>query len=727
VHEVIESARVLEEVVETAHDAEDTKGEDPDTDDGDDGRLSAHEPAKEREEGGEHIDDQDGAGQLPRRDRRPEGAVGTGDEDEPVLSERDLEEEDGVHPSEVLHDTAVLALGEHGGQGDPGADGKDDTEEHGHTPELGEVPLDGSLGEGRVIVGDGEGGDIGENGDEDDELNVKRLVQDGDPETKEDLEMDGQSDTVDNVGVHAVENLAGSLESIDDGAETRSQEDDISGGAGSVRGTLDGNTGIGLLQGWGIVDTVTSHGNEVTTLLENLDDVVLVLGEDLSESISGLDEIVNLGTGHVTTTTETETLSVVDVGTETELAGGFTGYTDGITSQHLDGETESLGFVDGAGSIVTRGVRAGHDTENLPLAFAALAGNTEGTETTGSELSDLVLVGLVDVLWDGVVFLDGLQDEKGSALDTDDALALGRLDDGLDLLGDGIEGVELNNLVLGEDRLGAGVEAESLEEGLVDGIDTFLLAGGGQTGGQHEVIGLDTLDGEWLGEGELVLGERTGLVRAENLDTSKRLNGGQLLDDGLLLGEVSSSDGHGGGDDSGETDGDTNDGDGQGELEDLDNTVGAVERGDPDDQVGEDNEDEQHRSDAVQDLSEVTSAGGGLVDQGSGTTDESVVTSGGDDHKGLTTLDTGRSVTLVALVLVNSKGFTSDCRLIDLEEGIFGNDSTVSGDNGTLSGQQRPLAGGRIMNSPPQSGGYHREQPPGRRPRRGDRHGEQQP
>lgn len=621
---------------------------------------------------------------MPRRDRRPEGSVGARDEDEPVLGERDLEEEDRVDLSEVLHDTAVLALREHGGQGDPGTDGEDDAEEHRHTPELGQVPLDGSLGEGRVIVGDGKGGDIGENGDEDDELNVKRLVQDGDPETKEDLEMDGQRDTVDDVGVHAVENLAGSLESIDDGAETRSQEDDISGRAGSVRGTLDGNTGISLLQGGSIVDTVTGHGNEVTTLLENLDDVVLVLGEDLGESISGLDEIVDLGTGHVTTTAETETLSVVDVGTETELAGGFTGDTDGITSQHLDGETESLGFVDGAGSIVTWGIRAGHDTEDLPLAFAALAGDTEGTETTGGELGDLVLVGLVDILWDGVVLLDGLQDEKGSALDTDDALARGRLDNGLDLLGDGIEGVELNDLVLGEDRLGAWVVAESLEEGLVNSIDTLLLAGGGQTGSQHEVIRLDTLDGEWLGERELVLGERTGLVRAENLDTSQRLNGGQLLDDGLLLGEVSSSDSHGGGDDSGETDGDTNDGDGQGELEDLDNAVGAVERRDPDDQVGQDNEDEQHRSDAVQDLSEMASTGGGLVDQGSGTTDESAVTSSGDDHKGLTTLDTGRRVTLVALVLVNSKGFTSDGRLIDLEESIFGHNATVSGDNGTL-------------------------------------------
>jgi hypothetical protein len=273
-----------------------------------------------------------------------------------------------------------------------------------------------------------------------------------------------------------VENLAGSLEGINDGTETGGKEDNIGSRAGSVGGTLDGNTSIGLLQRGGIVDTVTSHGNEVATLLENLNDVVLVLGENLSETVGSLNEIVNLRAGHVTTATETETLSVVDVGTETELAGSLTGDTDGITSKHLDGETKALGLVDSAGGIVTRGVGAGHDAENLPGTLTTLAGNTKGSETTGSELSDAVLVGLVNLIRDGVVLLDSLEDEERGTLDTDDTLALGGLDDGSDLLGDGIERLELNDLVLGQDTLGAGVELQGLEESLVDSIDTLLLA-----------------------------------------------------------------------------------------------------------------------------------------------------------------------------------------------------------------------------------------------------------
>ncbi|KAH6608110.1 hypothetical protein Trco_004423 [Trichoderma cornu-damae] len=683
-HEVVEARAALEEIVETAHDGEDAKGENPDTNNGNNAGLLANEPAKDTEEGGDDVDDQDGTAELPRGDGRPEGAVGAGDEDEPVLGEGDLEEDDLVDVTKVLDDTAVLATGVHGGERNPGADGEDGTEEDGHAPELGEVPLDGGLGVGGVVVGDGQGGDVGEDGNEDDQLNVERLVEDGNPETQEDLHVQGQGDTVDDVGVHAVEDLTGGLESVNDGAEARGKEDNVGGGAGGIGGTLDGNASVGLLQRGSVVDTVTSHGNEVATLLENLDDGVLVLGENLGEAIGSLDEIVDLGAGHVAAAAETETLGVVDVGAEAELARSLTSDADGITGQHLDGQAEVLGFVDGAGGVVAGGVGARHYAEDLPGTLAALAGNAEGTETAGGKLGDAVLVGLVNVLGDGVVLLDGLENEERGALDTGDALALGRLDNGGDLLGDGVEGVELNDLVLGQDALGTGVVLERLEESLVNGVDALLLAGGGQAGGEHEVVGIDTLDGVGLGERELVLGQSAGLVGAENLDTSQGLDGRELLNNGLLLGEVGGADSHGGGDDGGKTDGDTDDGDGQSEAQDGDDAVGSVEGGDPDDEQGQDDEDEENRADAVEHLGEVTSATSGLRDEGSGTTDEGAVTGSGDDHEGLTTLDSRGSIALVALVLVDSERLAGDGGLVDLEESALGDDATIGGDDGTL-------------------------------------------
>jgi hypothetical protein len=518
----------------------------------------------------------------PRKEGRrgnggPERTVGTGDEDQPVLSKRDLEEEDLVDLTEVLDDTTILRVGVHGGKSDPGTDSQDNTEKNGHTPELGKVPLNGSLREGSVVVGDSKGSDIGEDGNEDDELDVERSVKDGDPETEEDLHVQGKSDTVDNVGVHAMEDLTACLQSVDDSTQARGEEDDIRGRSGSIRSTFNSNTSIGLLQRGSIVDTITSHGNQVTTLLENLNDVVLVLGEDLSKTIGSLNEIVNLRTGHVTTATKTKALSVVDVGTETELTRSLTGNTDSVTSKHLDGKTKALGLVDSAGSVVARRVGARHDSENFPSTLTSLASNTERSEATSGEFGDAVLVGSIDLLGDGVVLLDSLENEKWGTLDTDDTLALRGLDNSLDLLGDWVEGVEVENLVLGQNTLGTGVVLESLEESLVDSINTLLLAGSSQASSKHQVIRLNAGDTERLSERELVLGQSTGLVRAENLDTSKGLDGGKLLDNGLLLGEVGSTDSHGGGNDSGKTDGDTNDGDGKSETKDVNDAIGAVE------------------------------------------------------------------------------------------------------------------------------------------------------
>lgn len=244
--------------------------------------------------------------------------------------------------------------------------------------------------------------------------------------------------------------------------------------------------------------------------------------------------------------------------------------------------------------------------------------------------------------------------------------------------------MEVDDLVLGEDTLGEGVETERLEEGLVDGVHTLLLAGGGEAGSQHEILGVNAGNGVRLGERQLVLGQGTGLVGAENLDTSQGLDGGELLHDGLLAGEVGGTDGHGGGDDSGQTDGHTDDGNSKGELEDLDDLVGAVEGANPDDQVGEDNQDQEDSSDTVKNFSEVTASGGGGVDEGGGATNEGVVTGGANDDESLTTLDGGRGVALVALVLVDGERLTGDGGLIDLKESIVGDDAAISGDNGTF-------------------------------------------
>jgi hypothetical protein len=80
----------------------------------------------------------------------------------------------------------------------------------------------------------------------------------------------------------------------------------------------------------------------------------------------------------------------------------------------------------------------------------------------------------------------------------------------------------------------------------------------------------------------------------------------------------------------------------------------------------------------------VTGATRRLRDEGSGTTDEGVVTSGSNDNESLTTLDSGRSVAVVTMVLVDSERLASDGRLINLTEAALGNETTISGDDCTL-------------------------------------------
>jgi len=187
-HHAIETSGILKEVVDTGHDAEDAEGEQIDTNDSNDGSLSSDEPTEQTEESSDEIDDTDGTSELPRGDGAPERTVSASDEDEPVLSECDFEEEDFITLTKVLDDTA--AADEHGREGDPSTDGEGDTDDGGDTPEFRKVPLDGSLAVGCIIVCNGKGGNIGEDSNENDQFQLQGDVEDDDPETKEDFQVE---------------------------------------------------------------------------------------------------------------------------------------------------------------------------------------------------------------------------------------------------------------------------------------------------------------------------------------------------------------------------------------------------------------------------------------------------------------------------------------------------------------------------------------------------------
>lgn len=679
---LVEPRDAVKQVVDDGDDDRDTNGVGPDEDDGDnvnpttllelgvDGRgvglvvLTGH-PAEEGEDGGKSVNTKNGNDQL----ERGESLATTGDEDKPVLSKGNLEEEDGLDGTEVDNDTTVGQ--EESATDDPGTESEEKTENDGDEPDLGQLPLDGTLLRVSVVVGNGDGSQISEKGKEDDELSTDGLVKDDHRGDKVNLQVQAKGDTVLDVGLHTLENLAGSLDGEDDGGQTGGKEDDISGGLSSLGGTLDGNTAVGLLQGGSIVNTVTSHGSQVTTLLEHLDDLVLVLGEDFGETVSALDEIVLSGTGK---TTVDELGRVVNLGSESKHLAGLLCDGNSVTSQHLDGNTELLGLNDGLGGILTRGVEHGQETEKDPVTIVLLVSDTKGTETTAGKLGSLLLVEVGGDL----VAVGKVDNGLGGTLGAD-VLVTTHVADGSDTLGDGVERSELLSPPAHvEDLTGLGVAADGQDGNLVNGVERLEVVGRGESGDSHHPVDVLALSDVRLTERQLVSGESTGLVRAENVDTSEGLDGGELLNDSLLLGEVGGTDSEGGGGDNGKTDGDTDDEHDQGVVEESDRLVGTLtvngdgnvteETTDPGQEDEEHDQDEKRCTDGVHDSLEVTLVLSAL-DERSSATDERVLSSGDDDTVGLAALATSGVVSDLAHVLVDSERFTGDGRLIAGNEG----------------------------------------------------------
>lgn len=86
----------------------------------------------------------------------------------------------------------------------------------------------------------------------------------------------------------------------------------------------------------------------------------------------------------------------------------------------------------------------------------------------------------------------------------------------------------------------------------------------------------------------------------------------------------------------------------------------------------------------VQDFSEMSSIRRRLVRQRSRSAHKGIVTSGSDNHKCLSSLDSRRSIGIDSAVLVDCQRLTSDGQLINLQETVLGNQSTVGRQNGSL-------------------------------------------
>lgn len=633
----------------------------------------------------------------------PRRTVRSSDEDKRLRDDGDLKVDDHVSSSVVDINSGVgldteLVLEEvgvvHDGEQGNGRGRQVETVTDTVSEDLGQVPRVGSGRRQDSVERQGHDGTVVKNSnDKNHERGEVELPDEGhDGETNDDS--DGNGTGVDGVVSHSLENNSRSVNGVNDGRQSGLGQDDIRGTSSSVGSTLDGDTDVGSGKGRSIVGTVTSHSTQVTKTLNSLDDLELVLGEDASESISIHDHLVQVGVFATGSGSLFEHLGGVHVVTKTKSSTSFLSNSELITGNHLDLDTESHGIVDGLLGVRSWRVEDGQETNELETSSGRVllstvdifVGDSESSETSSGKLLDisLELVLKFGSLVSGNELDDDTSHTLGGSLElaSISVISVGNLGS----LVDRVEGLEVEEL----DTLSSlGNITESADDTTVNGI---LVLGSRSVGGQKT----DTLDiplgvalDVLLVNGELVGGEGTSLVGTKDGDTGKLLNGSDSGDDGLVLGELLSTDSESDRQDGRHGNGDTTDQKHKDVVKTSSVRVSEVGVENKDLEQDEDTDrDETERTDSGEDHLQVTGLVVVLTDEGGSSTEEGVGTGGDDNTLGLSLLTGGTRETLVTELLSGGKRLSSQSGLV--HGNINGlNQSTVGGTDITvLEGDQ---------------------------------------
>mmetsp|Transcript_17987 Transcript_17987/g.34108 ORF Transcript_17987/g.34108 Transcript_17987/m.34108 type:complete len:276 (-) Transcript_17987:360-1187(-) len=174
--------------------------------------------------------------------------------------------------------------------------------------------------------------------------------EDGDE--KEEDQLDGSRNTIDAIVAHTLENLPAHDHRIDDNGETRFSQDNVSSSPCSISGSLHGNANFSLLKSRGIVNTITGHTDDLSTHLQNLNNLVFVLRKDFSETISSKNHILLVVLSFawicfLRFRSFAHRIDAVDGGAHSQSSSGLDSDCGVITGNHLDLNTHLLCTFDG--------------------------------------------------------------------------------------------------------------------------------------------------------------------------------------------------------------------------------------------------------------------------------------------------------------------------------------------------------------------------------------------
>ncbi|KAI6775847.1 hypothetical protein HG530_002605 [Fusarium avenaceum] len=124
-----------------------------------------------------------------------------------------------------------------------------------------------------IIISNGNCCQIRKEGEKDNQIHADGFVDDTHRGGEVDFEVETEGDS-------------------DNRAETWREEDNIGCGLSGLTSTLDRNATVGFLKRRCIVDSVSRHGSQMSSLLEHLNDCVFVFRVDLCEAVRTLNEIM---------------------------------------------------------------------------------------------------------------------------------------------------------------------------------------------------------------------------------------------------------------------------------------------------------------------------------------------------------------------------------------------------------------------------------------------------
>ncbi len=376
------------------------------------------------------------------------------------------------------------------------------------------VPAHGFRVQPGVVVSDGHNGHVIEERQQDDHDRGDRVeVEHNHRQHHEDHDADGLGDTVNGVGIHAFEDAPGFLDSADDGGQTGRGENQVGGRARRVGGARNSDADIGLLERRGVVDTVAGHCHQVAALLQGLDDGILVLGEHLGETVGSLYALGRIRRRTPVLAIEQRS-GRLDVFPQTEPGGDLTGDSGIVTGDHLYRNTVALGLADSLRRVLARRIEQRQDTEKLPVATCVHARHAQGAGT----LRGVFIDERGGAFGGSLIDLAQLEDDLRRPLGYLERLAVAAGDLAHGALAHRVKGHEAGLGVTLQHR----AIAQTANHSEVDGV--LVFGPGSQRRGQDQLLCVAGCKHPGFAQGELVPGQRAGLVGTQNIDT------GHLLD-----------------------------------------------------------------------------------------------------------------------------------------------------------------------------------------------------